>query len=112
LILTRLVAKMAETLQPASARAGKPDFLTSHAPTWGRRRLTPLSRVPKTARLGDVWHTTASQAGSRLVTVDRPADIDPDGAVERAYAGWAALVDDAAAWLHAAGVLAPPVCRS
>ncbi|MGI5506426.1 AMP-binding protein [Lentzea sp. CA-135723] len=82
----------------------KPDFLTNYAPTWGRRRLTPFSRVPATARLGDVWQTAAERGGSRTVTVDRAPDIDPSSPLVRTYAGWAELVDDAAAWLYEAGV--------
>jgi acyl-coenzyme A synthetase/AMP-(fatty) acid ligase len=33
-----------------------------------------------------------------------PPDIDPDGPLERSYQQWAALVDEAAAWLWQAGV--------
>jgi acyl-coenzyme A synthetase/AMP-(fatty) acid ligase len=91
---------------PASEPAGvsRPQFLTDYAPTRFRRRWTPFSRIPATARLGEVWQVAAQRAGTQRVIVDRPADIDPTGPVDRDYAGWAALVEQAAGWLHAAGV--------
>jgi len=82
----------------------RPEFLRNFAPTWGRKRLTPLSRVPVTAHLGDLWQVAGERGGDRLVIVDRAADIDPTGPTDRTYAGWAALVDQAAAWLYEAGV--------
>ncbi|MEV0679098.1 class I adenylate-forming enzyme family protein [Actinosynnema sp. NPDC050436] len=84
--------------------AALPPFLRDYAPTWGRKRLTPLSRVPATAHLGDLWQVAGERGGDQLVITDRPADIDPTGATERTYAGWAALVDQTAAWLYSAGV--------
>ncbi|TDD61326.1 class I adenylate-forming enzyme family protein, partial [Actinomadura rubrisoli] len=81
-----------------------PEFLVHHAPTRSRRRITPVSRVPATGRLGEVWHVAARRAPEQLITVDRPCDIDPHGPTERTYAGWAGLVDDAAGWLVQAGV--------
>jgi acyl-coenzyme A synthetase/AMP-(fatty) acid ligase len=81
-----------------------PAFLTDHAPTRFRRRWTPLSRSPATARLGEVWQVAAQRAATQRVIVDRPADIDPEGPADRDYAAWAALVEQAAGWLHAAGV--------
>jgi acyl-coenzyme A synthetase/AMP-(fatty) acid ligase len=83
-----------------------PAFLTDYAPTRYRRRFTPLSRVPATAHMGEIWHVAADRAPSQVVIVDRPCDIDPAGPLERTYADWASLVDQAAAWLHAAGVRA------
>ncbi|WP_432927789.1 class I adenylate-forming enzyme family protein [Microbispora sp. CA-135349] len=83
-----------------------PRFLTDYTPTRYRRRFTPFSRVPATGHMGEVWHVAARRNPAQLVIVDRPCDIDPDGPVERTYAEWATLVDEAAAWLHAAGVRA------
>jgi len=81
-----------------------PAFLTDHAPTRYRRRWTPLSRSPATARLGEVWQAAAQRAAAQRVIADRPADIDPQGPADRDYAGWAGLVEQTAGWLHAAGV--------
>jgi len=88
----------------AAAQPTLPVFLTDYAPTRFRQRWTPFSRSPATARLGEVWHVAAQRATGQRVIVDRPADIDPLGPTDRDYAGWAALVDRAAAWLYAAGV--------
>lgn len=82
----------------------RPDWLRDYAPTRTKRRITPWSRVPETARLGEVWHVAAERGTGRKVTVDRAPDIDPDGPLERGYAEWAALVDRAAGWLWQAGV--------
>lgn len=89
---------------PEASRPATPRFLTDYAPTVARRGLTPFSRVPATARLGEVWHVAAQRATTQRVIVDRPADIDPGGPADRDYVGWAALVDQAAGWLHRAGV--------
>ncbi len=94
-------------LAPAPAEAASrpvPRFLTDYAPTRFRRRWTPFSRRPATARLGEVWQVAAQRAGTQRVIVDRPADIDPTGPTDRDYAGWAALVEQASGWLYAAGV--------
>lgn len=88
-------------LDPAAIRPG---FLTDYAATRFRRGITPLSRKPVTAHMAEVWHVAAERADGRDVIVDRPADIDPAGPTRRDYAGWAALVDEAAGWLYAAGV--------
>lgn len=90
--------------EPASRPSTTPAFLSDYAPTRFRRAITPLSRVPATARMGESWQVAAERAGSQRVVTDRPADIDPAGATDRDYAGWAELVEDAAGWLHAAGV--------
>ena len=87
-----------------AAASSLPAFLTDYAPTRYRRRWTPLSRSPATARLGEVWQAAAQRAATQRVIVDRPADIDPEGPADRDYAGWAALVEQAAGWLHAAGI--------
>ncbi|SCF01393.1 Acyl-CoA synthetase (AMP-forming)/AMP-acid ligase II [Micromonospora viridifaciens] len=81
-----------------------PRFLTEFTPTRWRRRLSPFSRVPKHSKMGETWHVAAKTAPDELVIVDRPPDIDPDGAEARTYTQWAELVDRAAAWLHKAGV--------
>jgi len=81
-----------------------PAFLTDYAPTRYRQRWTPWSRSPATACLGEVWQVAAQRAAAQRVIADRPADIDPEGPADRDYAGWAALVEQAAGWLHAAGV--------
>ncbi|MTD53774.1 AMP-binding protein [Amycolatopsis sp. RM579] len=86
------------------AAPARPAFLTQYAPTRFRRAITPFSRVPVTARMGESWHVAAERAGSRRVLVDRPADIDLDGPTDRSYAEWAAMVDQAAGWLREAGV--------
>lgn len=91
--------------RPATAEdRAVPSFLTDYAPTRFRQRWTPFSRSPATARLGEVWQSAAERATGQRVIVDRPADIDPDGSTDRDYAGWAALVESASAWLYAAGV--------
>lgn len=97
----------AEPAVPQPKAAGtpaRPDFLTHYAPTRFRRAITPFSRVPATARMGESWHVAAERAGTQRVLVDRPADIDPTGPTERDYAGWAALVDQVAGSLYEAGV--------
>ena len=81
-----------------------PAFLTDYAPTRYRQRWTPWSRSPATAHLGEVWQVAAQRATTQRVIADRPADIDPEGPADRDYAGWARLVEQAAGWLHAAGV--------
>ena len=83
-----------------------PPFLTDYAPTRTRRAITPFSRVPATGHLGEAWHVAAERASGQRVIVDRPADIDPCGATDRSYGEWAELVDQASAWLYAAGVRA------
>lgn len=94
-----------QTAQPhVGTASGKPEFLTNYAPTRYRRGITPFSRVPATARMGEAWQVAAQRAGAQRVIVDRPADIDPTGPTDRDYAGWAALVDQAAGWLYQAGV--------
>lgn len=92
-----------EPAEPADDTA-KPTFLTAFTATRPLRRLTRFSRVPAVARLSDVWEVAAERGAGRFVTVDRPPDIDPAGPVRRDYGGWADLVDEASAWLHAAGV--------
>lgn len=96
-----------ETVVPqpnAADSAARPAFLTRYAPSRFRRAITPFSRVPATAQMGETWQLAAERADAQQVIVDRPADIDPTGPTERDYAGWAALVDQAAGWLHEAGV--------
>ena len=83
-----------------------PPFLTDYAPTRTRRAITPCSRVPATGHLGEAWHVAAQRASGQRVIVDRPADIDPCGGTDRSYGEWAELVDQASAWLYAAGVRA------
>jgi acyl-coenzyme A synthetase/AMP-(fatty) acid ligase len=87
-----------------TTRPTRPRFLTEYTPTRPRRRITPFSRVPAVGNIAEVWHAAAERNPAGSVTVDRPADIDPGGPLQRGYEGWAALVDDAAAWLYAAGV--------
>lgn len=94
-----------DSIEPmATPRTGIPEFLTNYAPTRFRRAITPFSRVPVTAHLGEAWHVAARRAKGQRVIVDRPPDIDPDGPTDRGYEGWAMLVEQAAAWLHQAGV--------
>ncbi|MDI2130932.1 AMP-binding protein [Yinghuangia seranimata] len=81
-----------------------PRFLTEFTPTMYTKRLRPLSRKPAVAKLGDVWHVCAQRNPGQLLIVDRAPDIDPDGATTRTFVQWAELVDQAAAWLYAAGV--------
>jgi acyl-coenzyme A synthetase/AMP-(fatty) acid ligase len=90
--------------QTLTRQSTKPRFLTDYAPTRGLRRFTPLSRPPATPRLADVWHVAAERNPTQSLTLDRPPDIEPDGPLTRDYAHWAALVDEAMGWLHAAGV--------
>jgi hypothetical protein len=49
-----------------AAASSLPAFLTDHAPTRYRRRWTPLSRSPATARLGEVWQVAAQRAASSV----------------------------------------------
>jgi acyl-coenzyme A synthetase/AMP-(fatty) acid ligase len=83
-----------------------PRFLTDYAPTRTRRAIMPFSRVPASAYLGEAWQVAAQRASGQRVIADRPADIDPCGATDRSYGEWAGLVEQASAWLYAAGVRA------
>jgi acyl-coenzyme A synthetase/AMP-(fatty) acid ligase len=85
-------------------RERRPAWLTDHAGTRGLRRITPLSRPPVTGRLGEVFHVAAERNPAQLLAFDRAPDIEPDGATLRNFSAWAALVDEAAGWLHAAGI--------
>lgn len=82
----------------------KSTFLANYTPTRFRRAITPFSRVPVTAQMGELWQIAAQRAATQQVITDRPADIDPTGPVDRDYGGWAALIDEAASWLYTAGV--------
>src|SRR4051812_47080388 len=82
----------------------RPAWLTDHAGTRGLRRVTPFSRPPVTGHLGKVFHIAAERAAGQLLGFDRPPDIEPGGATLRNLSAWASLVDEAAGWLHAAGV--------
>ena len=84
----------------------RPSFLTDYAATRPRRRLTPFSRTPAVANIGDAWHTAANLHPQQIITVDRASDIDRDGPLSRTSVQWAELVDHAAGWLHHAGVRA------
>lgn len=89
-----------------AARPAIPRFLTDYTPTRYKKRLSPISRLPALSKMGDIWHVAAQRNPSELIIVDRPPDIDPDGATSRTYTQWAELVDRAAAWLYLAGVRA------
>ncbi|MFL6129443.1 MAG: AMP-binding protein [Mycobacteriales bacterium] len=91
-------------LSDESSPEARASCLADLVPTRRRERISPLSRKPAVANIGDVWHTAGHRGPGQLVAVDRPADIDPTGPTCRPYAGWAALVDEAAAALYAAGV--------
>lgn len=82
----------------------KPAFLTDHAPGRGMRRLTALSRVPATGRYGEVWHVAADRNPTQQLILQRAPDTAADDRTTYTFADWAALVDDAAGWLFAAGV--------
>jgi acyl-coenzyme A synthetase/AMP-(fatty) acid ligase len=94
--------KALETQDPSAKIA--PPFLTDYASTRFRKRLTPISRVPTTGRIGEVWHLAAERHPHDPVICDRPPDVDPDGEATRTYTGWAQLVEQLAAGLHALGV--------
>ncbi|MFB7244232.1 AMP-binding protein [Streptomyces populi] len=96
---------MNPTPSPAG-RSGRPRpaFLDDCAPTRFRRRLSPFSRLPRTGRIGEVWHLAARHGRYGPVIVDRAPDVDPRGPLKRSYAQWASLVDDLAARLYALGV--------
>src|SRR3954468_13649061 len=83
-----------------------PRFLTDHSGTRGlpRARVTPVSREPVTGRYGEIFHAAAEGNASQLISFDRPPDIAADGSTSYTYGAWASLVDEAAAWLRAAGV--------
>lgn len=81
-----------------------PRFLTHYTKTRARGALTPFSRTPAVAKMGDIWHVSAQRAPDELIITDRPADVDPDGPTVRTYTQWAALVDRLAAQLYEAGV--------
>jgi acetylornithine/succinyldiaminopimelate/putrescine aminotransferase/acyl-coenzyme A synthetase/AMP-(fatty) acid ligase len=82
----------------------KPSFLTDFTPSRGLRRLTPFSRRPATGHYGEAWHVAADRHPGQLLFLQRAADIATDGRTDYTYADWAGLVDEATAWLHAAGV--------
>jgi len=88
-----------ETTAPA-----KPGFLTHYTPSRGLRRLTPFSRPPVTGRYGEAWHIAAERNPQQMLFLQRPADIAPDGGTAYTFERWTTLVDEATAWLHAAGV--------
>lgn len=88
----------------ARLRDSRPRCLEPQAPTTTRRRLTPLSRTPLTGRIGEALHLAAGRWPHQVIATDRPADIDPCGALSRTYAQWAHAVDEAAGWLHELGV--------
>ncbi|WP_265566121.1 class I adenylate-forming enzyme family protein, partial [Streptomyces hygroscopicus] len=95
------------TLTPLTAdQSGRPRpaFLDDYARTRFRRRLSPLSRVPHTGRIGEAWHLAARRGRFGPVIVDRAPDVDPDGPLVRSYDEWASLVDDLASRLYALGV--------
>ncbi|MUL42027.1 acyl--CoA ligase [Streptomonospora sp. PA3] len=52
---------------------------------------------------GTLFDTLADRHSPTLVQLSRPLDIDPDGGSTRSVADAAALVEDAAGWLAAAG---------
>jgi acyl-coenzyme A synthetase/AMP-(fatty) acid ligase len=81
-----------------------PRFLTDFTPTRYKRRLSPFSRLPAVAKMGDIWHGAAERNPHELIIVDRPPDVDPDGETVRTYEQWAELIDRMAASLHMAGV--------
>ncbi|WP_306317527.1 MULTISPECIES: class I adenylate-forming enzyme family protein [unclassified Streptomyces] len=93
-------------LRADPAARSRPAFLDDYAPTRFRRRLSPLSRLPHTGRIGEAWHLAARRGKFGPVIVDRAPDVDPDGPLVRSYGQWASLVDDLAARLHALGVRA------
>jgi acyl-coenzyme A synthetase/AMP-(fatty) acid ligase len=96
---------MDETRSPGrTAHRPAPAFLTGHAGTRYRRRLTPFSRLPATGQIGDVWHIAAQRHPHDPVITDRPPDVDPAGEPTRTYPQWADLVDEMAAALAALGV--------
>jgi acyl-coenzyme A synthetase/AMP-(fatty) acid ligase len=83
-----------------------PDFLIDYAPTRYRKRLTPVSRIPATGRIGEVWQVAAERHPHDPVITDRAPDVDPGGSPARNYTQWAELVDELAAALGALGVQA------
>ncbi|GAB3469379.1 class I adenylate-forming enzyme family protein [Actinophytocola sediminis] len=87
-----------------SRESETPEFLRRYAPTRGRRRLTPFSRVPPTGKIAEVLDAAADRNPDQRITLDRAPDIDPTGPVSGTYAEWARYVEEVAAWLHAAGV--------
>ncbi|HKN54748.1 MAG TPA: class I adenylate-forming enzyme family protein, partial [Amycolatopsis sp.] len=66
--------------------------------------ITPFSRTPVTGRYGEAWHVAADRFPQQRIVLQRPPDIAPDAGREFTYSQWAALVDDVAARLYAAGV--------
>ena len=82
----------------------RPAFLTDHAAGRGMRRLTPLSRLPATGRYGEVWHVAAERNPTQQLILQRAPDVAADDRTTYTFAEWAALVDEATGWLHAAGV--------
>lgn len=81
-----------------------PEFLRRYAPTRGRRRLTPFSRVPPTGNIAEVWNSAAERNPNQRITLDRAPDIDPTGPTTGTYSQWARFVEEIAEWLHEAGV--------
>ncbi|MFC8717263.1 class I adenylate-forming enzyme family protein [Kitasatospora sp. NPDC057198] len=68
------------------------------------KRITPFSRTPATGRYGEAWHVAARRFPDQQIFLSRPADIAPGAGTRFTYRQWAALVDDVAARLYAAGV--------
>src|SRR3954463_15053019 len=91
-------------LDGSETRRERPGWLTDHAGPRALRRITPFSRPPVTGHLGKVFHVAAERAAGQLLGFDRPPHVEPDGPTHRNFSAWAALVDEAAGWLHGAGV--------
>lgn len=102
--MTELITSDRTAAPGRPAAPDRPAWLQDYAPTRYKRRITPWSRVPATARLGEIWHVAAERGSSNRIIVDRPLDIDPAGPLDRGYADYAALVDRLAARLGRAGV--------
>jgi acyl-coenzyme A synthetase/AMP-(fatty) acid ligase len=81
-----------------------PSFLKQYTPSRGMKWITPFSRTPVTGRYGEAWHVAAQRFPQQQIVLQRAADIAPDAGREFTYTQWAALVDDVAARLYAAGV--------
>jgi acyl-coenzyme A synthetase/AMP-(fatty) acid ligase len=81
-----------------------PTFLKSYTPSRGMKWITPFSRTPVTGRYGEAWHVAAQRFPDQRIVLSRPADIAPHAGTRFTYRQWAALVDDVAARLYAAGV--------
>ncbi|MBF6548230.1 class I adenylate-forming enzyme family protein [Nocardia brasiliensis] len=92
------------TVTDAHAARPVPDFLRVYAPSRFQKRISPVSRIPATGRIGEVWHAAAQRGSLNTITVDRVPDLAPEFGTILNYGNCATIVDHLAAKLNAWGV--------